>query len=130
VRVALPHRRLRLRGLTAGIRRVLGMLADRGTPEDDLTEVVSRVDGPGALPYWYYCLDSLLKCGAVCYVLQHGARVIARLAPGARPFSMTGGTAGAHQRYQLSRIENGPASPICGGNAMRSCSTRRCPVRS
>ena len=104
MRVALPHRRLRLRGLSDGIRHVLGMLADRGAAEDDLTDVVNRVDGPGALPYWYYCLDSLLKCGAVCYVLQHGARAIARLAPGARPFSMTGRTAGAHQRYQLSRF--------------------------
>ena len=104
VRFALLHRRLRLRGLTGGIRRVLRMLADRGAAEDDLSDVVHRVDGAGALPWWYYCLDSLLEFGAVCYILRLGARPIARLAPGARPFRMTGATAGAHRRYQLSRF--------------------------
>jgi SagB-type dehydrogenase family enzyme len=80
------------------------MLADGGAVEDDLSEVVQRVDGAAALPYWYYCLDSLRELGAVCYVLRQDAHVIARLAPGPRPFSLTVGSARAHRRYQLSRF--------------------------
>lgn len=104
MQVALLHRSLRLRGVTRGIRRVLRTLAAHGAAEDELSDLVHQVDGVAALPSWYYCLDSLLAFGAVCYVLRHGARAIARLAPGASSFRLPRPTVAAHARYRLSRF--------------------------
>lgn len=104
MRIALLARRLRLHGLTPGIHRVIRILARHGAAEGELSDVVRQMDGASALPRWYYCLNALEAFGAVCYVLQEGARAIARLAPIAHNFRMTDPTPAANSRYRLSRF--------------------------
>jgi oxazoline/thiazoline dehydrogenase len=101
---ALGGRRLRFPVVSPGIRRALRLLAGNGATESKLGDIVLEVDGAEALPRLYYRLASLQAFGAVCYVLRHGGRTIARLSPALGSFRMTCPAVMPEKRYRLSRF--------------------------
>jgi SagB-type dehydrogenase family enzyme len=100
VRLALPERTLRFRPFSKGIDRVLRVLADGGATASKLSDLVRELDGAAGLPPWYYCLDSLQLCGALCSILRRGELTIARL----RPASLSPPPVKVSSRFLLSRM--------------------------
>ena len=101
---ALGGRRLRFPVVSPGIRLALRQLADNGATESKLGDIVLEVDGAEALPRLYSRLASLQAFGAMCYVLRHGGRMIARLSPALGSFRMTCPAVMPVKRYRLSRF--------------------------